>query len=248
MPIVPVISNLTGACFLFAVCSAGFYFIRDRECVWTDGEITWYGETGLDCENNVLPGPPLTREIYERFNLNILLDNKKPPDDKDWYHKHPFADATVRELPIGIQDMSFYDDTVTGETRQFYPASHDLFLNDPEVLPNLDLDVEKADRSVFLFKCTLFICLPRAHNISLFLLLSNKLFIEDGAATISMATRLIRITCWRVSQLRWPQFGIPKSFSTVRPALLCIFFSAIKLPKMANTYYISHVTKPKLPS
>ena len=107
----------------------------------------------MECTtDNVLPGPPPTAELFK---------------NKDWYVKPPFADVTVRELPIAIQGMSFYEENNGLETRQFYPASHDLFLNNPDEPPNLDLEVEKADRSVFLFKCTLFICLPRAHNISL---------------------------------------------------------------------------------
>ena len=45
----------------------------------------------------------------------------------------------VRELPIAIQDMSFYWDHDKGETRQFYPADHDNFLDE-------DGDVDVADR------------------------------------------------------------------------------------------------------
>lgn len=47
-----------------------------------------------------------------------------------WYTKPPFADVLVRELPIAIQDMSFFEDTDKGETRQFYPADHDNFLDE----------------------------------------------------------------------------------------------------------------------
>ena len=48
---------------------------------------------------------------------------------------------TIRELPIAIQDMSFYLDTDKNETRQFYPADHDNFLDE-------DAIVDEADRSV----------------------------------------------------------------------------------------------------
>ena len=75
--------------------------------MWTGkGGVKWYGESGMDCSQYTLPGPPPTNETYK---------------GKDWYVKPPLADVTVRELPIAIQDMSFYDDGV--QTRQFYPVS-----------------------------------------------------------------------------------------------------------------------------
>ena len=61
----------------------------------------------MDCSQYTLPGPPPTNETYK---------------GKDWYVKPPLADVTVPELPIAIQDMSFYDDGGF-QTRQFYPVS-----------------------------------------------------------------------------------------------------------------------------
>ena len=55
-------------------------------------------------------------------------------NNKNWYVKPPYADETIRELPIAIQDMSFYLDEAMGETRQFYPADHDNFLDDDGIL------------------------------------------------------------------------------------------------------------------
>mmetsp|Transcript_27204 Transcript_27204/g.58280 ORF Transcript_27204/g.58280 Transcript_27204/m.58280 type:complete len:796 (-) Transcript_27204:1505-3892(-) len=90
--------------------SAGFYFIRDETCLSKRKGFTWYGESGMDCTTNTLPGPPPTAELNKGKNWNI-----KPPN----------SDMYVRELPIAIQDMSFYVDGA--ETRQFYPANRDHF-------------------------------------------------------------------------------------------------------------------------
>ena len=87
--------------------------------------VWWYGETGLDCTEYTLPGPPYTAELF---------------NNKNWYVKPPLADVTIRELPIAIQDMSFYLDTDKNETRQFYPADHDNFLDEDAIL-------DEADRS-----------------------------------------------------------------------------------------------------
>jgi len=98
---------------------AGFYFIRDETCVSRRAGLVWYGETGMDCSQNTLPGPPPTAELYSNRN---------------WYDKPQLADEIIRELPIVIQDMSFYLDQNKNETRQFYPADHDNFLDEEMIL------------------------------------------------------------------------------------------------------------------
>ena len=110
--------------------SAGFYFIREKSCVYNDKKgLKWYGETGIkDCATSVLPGPPPTAELYKRQSPNNLYLDGIP----NWYEKPPYNglsfDEIIRELPIAMQDMSFYLDNEKGETRQFYPANHDYFL------------------------------------------------------------------------------------------------------------------------
>lgn len=99
--------------------SAGFYFIRDQ----------WGGESGMDRKKNKLPGPPPFAEL--RNNKNWYVKRK--------YNESYHEDLIVRELPIAIQDMSFYWDKDKGETRQFYPADHDNFLDE-------DGEVGVADR------------------------------------------------------------------------------------------------------
>ena len=107
--------------------SAGFYFIRDSSCVSNNlAGLKWYGESGQDC-TQVLPGPPPTAELFPNKNWYPKLDDL------------PYT-AMIRELPIAIQDMSFYDDGQ--ETRQFYPADHDNFLYEGP-------DPVAADRSVY---------------------------------------------------------------------------------------------------
>ena len=50
-----------------------------------------------------------------------------------WYDPAAATDMTVRELPLVVQEMSFYQENDGSETRQLYPANHDYFLDETGV-------------------------------------------------------------------------------------------------------------------
>mmetsp|Transcript_35303 Transcript_35303/g.71516 ORF Transcript_35303/g.71516 Transcript_35303/m.71516 type:complete len:151 (-) Transcript_35303:125-577(-) len=128
--------------------SAGFYFIRDESCV-IQGDSSgyqWFGESGLDCGssdgNYKLPGPPpgpFALPLTTSTLASMKDKNIQPEVSKDWYNMEKTMLDVTRELPIAIQDMSFYWDQDKGETRQFYPGDHDNFLDEEGL-------VDKADR------------------------------------------------------------------------------------------------------
>ena len=65
--------------------------------------LKWFGETGMDCENQTLPGPALGHDLWKS------LTNKSEIDE-DYFAAQWFGEGIVRELPIVIQDMDFYLD------------------------------------------------------------------------------------------------------------------------------------------
>ena len=50
-----------------------------------------------------------------------------------WFAMADNTDMTVRELPVVVQEMSFYEENDGSETRQLYPANHDYFLDETGV-------------------------------------------------------------------------------------------------------------------